>query len=731
MGLDASSVGNHEFDKGMADLTDRVIPRADFPYLGANVYRGDERALPAYCGADRRRRPGRRHRRRHRADRLAGQPGRHRRHHVPRSPVPEAEAVAAELKDGNEANGEADVVVLVAHEGADLANIATPEALAADPVFGEFVDASADIDVIVSGHTHQPYAFMMPVPGSDKLRPVLEAQEYGRKLGKVNLTISPEGEVTDASVGLLDVVGAPIDPEIAALVATAKANADVLGQRPLGSITADIKRAVTATGTEDRGKESVLGNFVADVQLAGTSDPGRGGAQIAFMNAGGLRADLLYAPDGVVTYSEAFLVQPFANDVVTKTYTGAQIKAALEQMWQPAGASRPVLWLGVSDGFTFTYLPDNAQGSRITSMSLNGTPINPTGTYRVTVNSFLASGGDNFAALAGGTDRVTTGDNDLTMLTDYLGSNSPVTADTAPRSSVGQPGPTCTTTITGPARRSADRQHGSDLCGQRDGRRTGHGTGRRVAHRDRRQHRRTGDGHVRRADQHLRHGGLRTGDRDRRDRRGAGGGRSGQRPGHHQQRHRRCTGRLRHRERPGHPPEQHRWRGGGGGGEHDRRAAVLLRQRSGAGRRGPAEHRAGTGVRAVRPALTPPDSGGPPGEPAGRASAVNGPGRRSPAIRSADPGRVAVRRNRRYPAFRNADFVARPLSTTHFRASASNLRHGRLLGDESERVGRTHRRELSPVPQAQAHLVVRGLPRPDHRDVRDLLPDGLPDPQPE
>jgi 5'-nucleotidase len=448
MGLDASSVGNHEFDKGMADLTDRVIPRADFPYLGANVYRGDERALPAYAvqtvGGVRvgvigvvTEQTGSLVS----PDGIAGI--------TFRSPVPEAEAVAAELKDGNEANGEADVVVLVAHEGADPANIATPEALAADPVFGEFVDASADIDVIVSGHTHQPYAFMMPVPGSDKLRPVLEAQEYGRKLGKVNLTISPEGEVTDAGVGLLDVVGAPIDPEIAALVATAKANADVLGQRPLGSITADIKRAVTATGTEDRGKESVLGNFIADVQLAGTSDPGRGGAQIAFMNAGGLRADLLYAPDGVVTYSEAFLVQPFANDVVTKTYTGAQIKAALEQMWQPAGASRPVLWLGVSDGFTFTYLPDNAQGSRITSMSFNGTPINPTGTYRVTVNSFLASGGDNFAALAGGTDRVTTGDNDLTMLTDYIGSNSPVTADTAPRSSVGQPGPTCTTTITG------------------------------------------------------------------------------------------------------------------------------------------------------------------------------------------------------------------------------------------------------------------------------------------
>lgn len=448
MGLDAASVGNHEFDKGIADLTGRVTDRADFPYLGANVYRGNERALPAYAvktvaGI----RVG-----------IVGVVTQQTGSLVSpdgivgitfRSPVPEAEAVAAELKDGNPANGEADVVVLVAHEGAALENIATPEALAADPVFGEFVRASADIDVIVSGHTHQPYAFEIPIPGTDRLRPVVEAQEYGRKLAQVKLSVDPATKaVTATDASLLDVVGAPSDPEIASLVATAKANADVLGQRPLGSITADIKRAST-NGLEDRGKESVLGNFVADVQLDGTKDAGRGGAQLALMNAGGLRNDLLYGTDGVITYSEAFLVQPFSNDVVTKSYTGAEIKQALEQQWQPTGASRPVLWLGVSKGFSYTYLPGAAQGSRITSMKLNGVAINPTATYRVTVNSFLAAGGDNFAALAGGTNRVTTGDNDLTMLTDYLGANSPVTADVTPRSAVGQPGPQCTTTITG------------------------------------------------------------------------------------------------------------------------------------------------------------------------------------------------------------------------------------------------------------------------------------------
>jgi 5'-nucleotidase len=449
MGLDAAAVGNHEFDKGFADLSGRVTDRADFPYLGANVYRGNDRVLPAYdvqtvSGV----RVG-----------IVGVVTEQTASLVSpdgiagltfRDPVTEAEGVAAQLKDGDEGNGEADVVVLLAHEGAATENIGSAEDLQNDPVFGDFTRASADIDAILSGHTHQPYAFEIPVPGTDKTRPVIQAEDYGVKLGKATLSIDPATKtVISSDAALVDVTGAPSDPEVAALVAQAKANAEELGKQPLGSITSDIKRAYSATGAEDRGSESVLGNFVADVQLAGTKDAGRGGAQIAFMNPGGLRADLLHAPDGVVTYSEAFSVQPFANDVVTKSYTGTQIKQVLEEQWQPAGASRPKLHLGVSSGFRYLYLPDNPAGQRITGMWLNDVPIDPAATYRVTVNSFLASGGDNFATLAGGTNPVTTGDNDLTMLTAYIGANSPITADAAPRSSVGQPGPTCDTTITG------------------------------------------------------------------------------------------------------------------------------------------------------------------------------------------------------------------------------------------------------------------------------------------
>ncbi|HEX5598027.1 MAG TPA: ExeM/NucH family extracellular endonuclease [Micromonosporaceae bacterium] len=448
IGLAASGVGNHEFDKGIDDLTGRVTGRAAFPLLGANVYRGDERVLAPYSittvggvrvgfiGVVTEQTASLVS-----PDGIAGL--------TFRDAVAEANRVAAQLKDGDLANGEADVVVLLAHEGAATENINSAETLANDPVFGRYTRANGTIDVLFSGHTHQPYAFKVPVPGSETLRPVVQAEDYGKKLGKVTLTYDPVGgRVTEAQAQLVDVVGAPQDPAVADLVAAAKSRAEELGKRKLGEITADILRGYT-DGKEDRGIQSVMGNFIADVQLAGTRDAGRGGAQIAFMNPGGLRADLKYGTDGTVTYADAFAVQPFANDVVTKSYTGAQIKQVLEEQWQPEGASRPVLWLGVSKGFHYTYDPEAPKGSRITSMSLNGIPLDPAATYRLTVNSFLASGGDNFTTLAGGTDRVTTGDNDLTMLVAYFAANSPVTADTQSRSAVGRPGPQCTTTITG------------------------------------------------------------------------------------------------------------------------------------------------------------------------------------------------------------------------------------------------------------------------------------------
>jgi 5'-nucleotidase len=437
-GLAVSAVGNHEFDRGLADLSGRVEDRADFPYLAANVYSDDKRVLPGYS-----------------VQRLGGV----RVGYIGvvtaqtaslvspdgiagvqfRDPVAEANKLATELSDGNEANGEADVLVLLAHEGAAAEHIGSAADLVADPVFGDFTKVSAEIDAIFSGHTHQPYAFEVPVPGTTRTRPVIQAEDYGEKLGKAVLTYDPAaGSVTASTAELLPVVGATPDAKVAEIVAAAKANATALGKRPLGRITADVPRGYT-NGTENRGVESVMGNFVADVQLDQTSEAGRGGAQIALMNPGGLRADLKYGTDGTVTYADAFAVQPFSNDVVTQTLTGAQVKQALEEQWQPDGASRPVLHLGVSKGLTYSYDDKQPRGRRIiaSSLKLNGVTLDPAGAYRVTTNSFLAAGGDNFVTLGKGTDRTTTGDNDLTMLVNYFVAHSPVTADPQPRATAG------------------------------------------------------------------------------------------------------------------------------------------------------------------------------------------------------------------------------------------------------------------------------------------------------
>ena len=437
-GLNVSAVGNHEFDKGLADLLGRVETRAEFPYLAANVYKDDKRVLPGYT-----------------VQNLGGV----RVGYIGvvteqtgslvspdgivgvefRDPVAETNTLAAQLSDGDEANGEADVLVLLAHEGAASEHIGSVEDLVADPVFGDFTKVSAEIDAIFSGHTHQPYAFEVPVPGTDKKRPVIQAEDYGEKLGKAVLTYDPAtGSVTASTAELLTVVGVTPDPAVATIVANAKANAAELGKQTLGAISGDILRGYV-NGTENRGIESVMGNFIADVQLDQTREAGRGGAQIALMNPGGLRADLKYGTDGTVTYAAAFAVQPFSNDMVTQTLTGAQIKQALEEQWQPDGASRPVLHLGVSKGLTYTYDAAQARGSRIiaSSLKLNGVVLDPAGLYRVTTNSFLAAGGDNFVTLGKGTDRKTTGDNDLTMLVNYFAAHTPITADPVFRSTAG------------------------------------------------------------------------------------------------------------------------------------------------------------------------------------------------------------------------------------------------------------------------------------------------------
>ena len=344
--------------------------------------------------------------------------------------------VAKQLKDGDPSNGEADVILLLVHEGATTTDVAsiTPESRLGKIVNG--VDKS--VNAIVSAHTHLAYNHV--IDG----RPVVSAGQYGENLGLMDIKVDPTSKkllsITNEIKPLTKtvdgkVVGAyPADPKVQAIVDAAKKKADELGGVALGSITGDLNRARQSDGkTENRGGESTLGNFVADVQKWST------GADLAVMNPGGLRANLTYAsssasdPDGNVTYREAATVQPFANTLMTLSLTGAQLKTVLEEQWQPAGAARPFLKLGISKELTYTYDPAAAQGSHITSMTLNGKSVDPAASYTVAANSFLAAGGDNFGTLAKGTGKKDTGKADLQSMVDWFAANKTATPDLAQR----------------------------------------------------------------------------------------------------------------------------------------------------------------------------------------------------------------------------------------------------------------------------------------------------------
>ncbi|WP_168626077.1 ExeM/NucH family extracellular endonuclease [Cryobacterium sp. BB307] len=447
IGLDTSSFGNHEFDQGRDDVDNRILQEADWPYLAANLY---DRATgePAYqeyflqefdgvtvgfIGAV--------------TEELSSlvSPAGIATLEV-RDIVVEVNRVAGELSDGDLANGEADVLVLLVHEGA-----ATPDVASStdDSAFGQIVrGVDPTVDAIVSGHTHLAYDHEIEIPGMDLPRLVVSAGQYGQNYAHLDLSVDAETqEIISFTAEILPITGFTPDAEVAAIVAEATKAADVLGSVKVGEITESFYRGMqnlvpptpaNPTGiVENRGAESSLGNFVADVQLWATAALG---TEIAFMNPGGLRADLVYAstrpndPDGNVTYREAAQVQPFANTLVTMTLTGEQIRQILEQQWQPAGTSRPFLKLGVSEGFEYVYDPSAAVGERITAMYLNGELIDPAGQYRVVANSFLASGGDNFVTFRDGTQRADSGRVDLQAMVDYFVANPVASPDYAQRS---------------------------------------------------------------------------------------------------------------------------------------------------------------------------------------------------------------------------------------------------------------------------------------------------------
>ncbi|MFE9248440.1 bifunctional metallophosphatase/5'-nucleotidase [Streptomyces sp. NPDC007088] len=443
IGLDVTSVGNHEFDEGATELariqnggchpTDgcfekgKKFPGADYPYLAANVTKektgkpllkpytvwkkGDVKI--GFIGVT-----------------LEGTPN-----------IVTAEGVKGlkfhdEVETINKYAKELDrqgvkSIVALIHEGGLPANGAynydCDSPAAGGGVSGPIVDIakgiSPKVDALVTGHTHNAYVCTIPDP-SGKPRLVTSASSFGRLYTDTTLTYDRKTrDIVRTKVSSANHVVSrtqPKAPDMTSLISRWNTLAAPVANQPVGWISGDVPR-----GT---GPEQPLGDLIADAQLAhGRSlDPK---TSLALMNPGGVRADLVYKAsgaegDGVVTYGEGFTVQPFSNTVNLVSLTGRQLVTALQQQVSGANEAAPKI-LQVSEGLTYTLDLTKSGADRVVAASvrLNGEPIGPDTVYRVAMNNFLAGGGDGFAALAQGTDPLV-GSDDLKAFNDYLTANS-------------------------------------------------------------------------------------------------------------------------------------------------------------------------------------------------------------------------------------------------------------------------------------------------------------------
>jgi 5'-nucleotidase len=276
------------------------------------------------------------------------------------------------------------------------------------------------VDAVVSAHTHQPYNCTF------NGIPTTSAASFGRLITEIELRI--DGRTHDVefvhAANRIVTRDVPKDAKQTKLIAKYEGISAPIANRVVGTITADINRVATPAG------ETPLGDVIADAQLAATSPTDFGGAVVAFMNPGGIRADLVYANSpageapGEITYGELFTVQPFSNVMIVKTMTGAQIKALLEQQFNnpQAGQNR---FLQVSNGFTYSWSASAPIGSKISNIAIGGVPVDPAASYRVAMNNFLADGGDGFTVFREGTDQLG-GEIDLDAAVSYFLESSPV-----------------------------------------------------------------------------------------------------------------------------------------------------------------------------------------------------------------------------------------------------------------------------------------------------------------
>ena len=267
------------------------------------------------------------------------------------------------------------------------------------------------VDVVISGHTHK--AYNCEIDG----RLVTSADKFGTLVTDIHLQLDRKShDIVSARAENLVVRTDTYakDPEQTALIAHYQEVVAPMADRVVGKLSESLTEDATPAG------ETTLGDVIADAQLAITAPADASGAEIAFTNPGGVRTDLLKKnADGTVTYADLFAVQPFGNQLVTLDLTGAQIERMLEQQWldQP----KPRI-LHVSRGFAYRWDGTKPPGDRVdfTGLTLNSQPVDPAATYRVTVNNFLADGGDGFAVLRDGVNRVT-GPADVDALAAYFG----------------------------------------------------------------------------------------------------------------------------------------------------------------------------------------------------------------------------------------------------------------------------------------------------------------------
>lgn len=325
----------------------------------------------------------------------------------------------------------ANAIVLLIHQGGKLPTFNRGNGC--DGFYGEIKPIVEKLDpaitTIVSGHTHWAYVCHNGAGDTKPGQLLTSAGKFGYMVTEIRLGFDPKTKALVSQSAVNDIVGDGQNGEdagVKAYVDKYVAAAAPLANRVVGKLTSIAKRS-------EYDGESPAADLIADSMLAATRDKAKGGAQIALVNATGVRVDL---PGGEVLYKDAFKMMPFGNNLVVMTLTGAELKEAIEQQFAipvRAGFNDPSV-LAPSQGFGYTFDLSRPVGSRIVGMALNGKPIDPKGNYRVVVNNYLASGGDSIKAFTKGRDITDAGIIDIDALIAWIaGGRTPPKADRVTR----------------------------------------------------------------------------------------------------------------------------------------------------------------------------------------------------------------------------------------------------------------------------------------------------------